>query len=186
MFIHARLAQSVERWTLNPTVVGSSPTLGDSFVNFAHGFAYLGVQLVKSFQLLDSWLGWDSIWHTFLSKRNPFKKVYLISTGISTEIIRPSFFQSAIFCHCAKPISDDYEDFDDDVLTESYCDCHIIGTNSCDKLFRKQKVRNLLPETKSKRGNVLTIVISVLHDVKLTQLSLRNNWMKNFQGQHQN
>ena len=24
----ARLAQSVERWTLNPTVVGSSPTLG--------------------------------------------------------------------------------------------------------------------------------------------------------------
>ena len=29
--IHARLAQSVERWTLNPTVVGSSPTLGDYF-----------------------------------------------------------------------------------------------------------------------------------------------------------
>ena len=27
----ARLAQSVERWTLNPTVVGSSPTLGDLF-----------------------------------------------------------------------------------------------------------------------------------------------------------
>ena len=25
---HARLAQSVDRWTLNPTVVGSSPTLG--------------------------------------------------------------------------------------------------------------------------------------------------------------
>ena len=25
----ARLAQSVERWTLNPTVVGSSPTLGE-------------------------------------------------------------------------------------------------------------------------------------------------------------
>ena len=30
--IHARLAQSVERWTLNPTVVGSSPTLGDYFL----------------------------------------------------------------------------------------------------------------------------------------------------------
>ena len=29
--IHARLAQSVERWTLNPTVVGSSPTLGACF-----------------------------------------------------------------------------------------------------------------------------------------------------------
>ena len=29
--IHARLAQSVERWTLNPTVVGSSPTLGEYF-----------------------------------------------------------------------------------------------------------------------------------------------------------
>ena len=29
--IHARLAQSVERWTLNPTVVGSSPTLGECF-----------------------------------------------------------------------------------------------------------------------------------------------------------
>ena len=28
---HARLAQSVERWTLNPTVVGSSPTLGEYF-----------------------------------------------------------------------------------------------------------------------------------------------------------
>ena len=28
---HARLAQSVERWTLNPTVVGSSPTLGECF-----------------------------------------------------------------------------------------------------------------------------------------------------------
>ena len=28
---HARLAQSVERWTLNPTVVGSSPTLGEMF-----------------------------------------------------------------------------------------------------------------------------------------------------------
>ena len=27
----ARLAQSVERWTLNPTVVGSSPTLGSNF-----------------------------------------------------------------------------------------------------------------------------------------------------------
>ena len=27
----ARLAQSVERWTLNPTVVGSSPTLGCCF-----------------------------------------------------------------------------------------------------------------------------------------------------------
>ena len=30
--ISARLAQSVERWTLNPTVVGSSPTLGDWFL----------------------------------------------------------------------------------------------------------------------------------------------------------
>ena len=30
--LNARLAQSVERWTLNPTVVGSSPTLGVSFV----------------------------------------------------------------------------------------------------------------------------------------------------------
>ena len=30
-WIHARLAQSVERWTLNPTVVGSSPTLGEYF-----------------------------------------------------------------------------------------------------------------------------------------------------------
>ena len=30
-FGHARLAQSVERWTLNPTVVGSSPTLGAYF-----------------------------------------------------------------------------------------------------------------------------------------------------------
>ena len=29
--IRARLAQSVERWTLNPTVVGSSPTLGATF-----------------------------------------------------------------------------------------------------------------------------------------------------------
>ena len=29
--ISARLAQSVERWTLNPTVVGSSPTLGVDF-----------------------------------------------------------------------------------------------------------------------------------------------------------
>ena len=29
--VRARLAQSVERWTLNPTVVGSSPTLGASF-----------------------------------------------------------------------------------------------------------------------------------------------------------
>ena len=27
----ARLAQSVERWTFNPTVVGSSPTSGVSF-----------------------------------------------------------------------------------------------------------------------------------------------------------
>ena len=31
-WIHARLAQSVERWTLNPTVVGSSPTLGECFL----------------------------------------------------------------------------------------------------------------------------------------------------------
>ena len=29
--LNARLAQSVERWTLNPTVVGSSPTLGVPF-----------------------------------------------------------------------------------------------------------------------------------------------------------
>ena len=28
----AWLAQSVERWTLNPTVVGSSPTLGSFYV----------------------------------------------------------------------------------------------------------------------------------------------------------
>ena len=34
--IHARLAQSVERWTLNPTVVGSSPTLGEFLsINFS-------------------------------------------------------------------------------------------------------------------------------------------------------
>ena len=33
MSLHnARLAQSVERWTLNPTVVGSSPTLGVIFI----------------------------------------------------------------------------------------------------------------------------------------------------------
>ena len=31
VLISARLAQSVERWTLNPTVVGSSPTLGAYF-----------------------------------------------------------------------------------------------------------------------------------------------------------
>ena len=35
-FIRARLAQSVERWTLNPTVVGSSPTLGATFAFSAH------------------------------------------------------------------------------------------------------------------------------------------------------
>ena len=29
--VRARLAQSVERWTFNPTVVGSSPTLGSIF-----------------------------------------------------------------------------------------------------------------------------------------------------------
>ena len=29
--IRARLAQSVERWTFNPTVVGSSPTSGEIF-----------------------------------------------------------------------------------------------------------------------------------------------------------
>ena len=32
--ISARLAQSVERWTLNPTVVGSSPTLGEFLQEF--------------------------------------------------------------------------------------------------------------------------------------------------------
>ena len=32
LVIQARLAQSVERWTLNPTVVGSSPTLGLVFI----------------------------------------------------------------------------------------------------------------------------------------------------------
>ena len=32
---HARLAQSVERWTLNPTVVGSSPTLGEYLLSFS-------------------------------------------------------------------------------------------------------------------------------------------------------
>ena len=37
--IHARLAQSVERWTLNPTVVGSSPTLGE-FLSFNFSLAY--------------------------------------------------------------------------------------------------------------------------------------------------
>ena len=99
-----------------------------------------------------------------------FQKANSISTGISTKIIRPSFFQSAIFCNCANPISDDYEDIDDDVLTESYRDCHIIGKSPCDKLFRKQKVRNLLPETQAKRENVFKIVISDLHDVKLTQV----------------
>ena len=31
VYSQARLAQSVERWTLNPTVVGSSPTLGVCF-----------------------------------------------------------------------------------------------------------------------------------------------------------
>ena len=31
----ARLAQSVERWTLNPTVVGSSPTLGVPFDRYS-------------------------------------------------------------------------------------------------------------------------------------------------------
>ena len=69
-------------------------------------------------------------------------------TVILKKIIRPSFFQSVIFCHCYKPISDDLEDFDDDVRTESYCDCHIIGTSSCDKLFRKQNV--ISPLTLSK------------------------------------
>jgi hypothetical protein len=31
--ILAWLAQSVERWTLNPTVAGSSPALGSSFAS---------------------------------------------------------------------------------------------------------------------------------------------------------
>ena len=39
--IRARLAQSVERWTLNPTVVGSSPTLGAIlFIANVFHFAY--------------------------------------------------------------------------------------------------------------------------------------------------
>ena len=33
----ARLAQSVERWTLNPTFVGSSPTLGAFFCGYSSG-----------------------------------------------------------------------------------------------------------------------------------------------------
>ena len=36
MYSHARLAQSVERWTLNPTVVGSSPTLGGFFWSYLY------------------------------------------------------------------------------------------------------------------------------------------------------
>ena len=36
--IHARLAQSVERWTLNPTVVGPSPML-DEFLSFNFSLA---------------------------------------------------------------------------------------------------------------------------------------------------
>ena len=31
-YLRARLAQSVERWTFNPTVVGSSPTSGVIFL----------------------------------------------------------------------------------------------------------------------------------------------------------
>ena len=38
---HARLAQSVERWTLNPTVVGSSPTLGECFCHFNIELGYI-------------------------------------------------------------------------------------------------------------------------------------------------
>ena len=49
-YSHARLAQSVERWTLNPTVVGSSPTLGEYFIFdsiFGHGFSSLATVLAS-------------------------------------------------------------------------------------------------------------------------------------------
>ena len=42
-FIRARLAQSVERWTLNPTVVGSSPTLGATFASNALYHTFKGI-----------------------------------------------------------------------------------------------------------------------------------------------
>ena len=53
----AWLAQSVERWTFNPTVVGSSPTLGSiSFTNYFKGVAvvkwYVCTPLYQNTKLL--------------------------------------------------------------------------------------------------------------------------------------
>ena len=109
----------------------------------AYGFmAFIGLNLRYSYGKL--------FMIAYIISRKPY---YIacprgIFTVILKKIIRPSFFQSVIFCHCYKPISDDLEDFDDDVRTESYCDCPIIGTSSCDKLFRKQNV--ISPLTLSK------------------------------------
>ena len=71
---HARLAQSVERWTLNPTVVGSSPTLGEYFIILiAHSFVHNHVtnnHLVQSpwmanrNELEHFWINLHSDWQT--------------------------------------------------------------------------------------------------------------------------
>jgi hypothetical protein len=47
----ARLAQSVERWTFNPTAVGSSPTSGAPFVKKIkyNKYAQGGTLLMSSF-----------------------------------------------------------------------------------------------------------------------------------------
>ena len=52
--VHARLAQSVERWTLNPTVVGSSPTLGEIFVDFIGQLVYLRCARGQFYALIHS------------------------------------------------------------------------------------------------------------------------------------
>ena len=61
--IHARLAQSVERWTLNPTVVGSSPTLG--------GYFYLSVRKSNKLQTLLDYKSWEKILLELESKLVP-------------------------------------------------------------------------------------------------------------------
>ena len=91
-WIHARLAQSVERWTLNPTVVGSSPTLGECFspVKCEFKFVRCGTVLfenMKSF-VLDQKILWLDVQHADIIQNGNQKKLVQKKIATNKSLLR--------------------------------------------------------------------------------------------------
>ena len=104
LFVHqARLAQSVERWTLNPTVVGSSPTLG---VHFLYNPILKGLGFARCI-----WDTFEKILHdpqfvSWINTRHPLSRL-LSGWNQKFDV---NYHSYKAYMHSFKPKTDPFED----------------------------------------------------------------------------